>query len=247
MRLIVGTTALLFAALLATAAPAAAADNTYTISVSTSFGESHSVPELEAILNEAYHRLGMTVDFRYYPLVRDALIANEGQADACAIKTRFGVVGYRNLRIVPVPLFIALYVALVPNREQAALAPDQLRQLRFVAIRGDRVASALLEENGITPHLAPTITHAIQMIQANRADAVFTSEALANRAQEEVASQPMYRAAFSETVPGYHVVNVRHEQLVEPLANIFRQMLREGTAKKLAGKYASMIPAPGKP
>ncbi|MBZ2171443.1 substrate-binding periplasmic protein [Nitratidesulfovibrio sp. SRB-5] len=243
MRVQFSVISLLLALSLVIVRDAIADADQYVVGVAYMHGEERRIPELEALVGEAYRRVGMSVVFKYSPPMRDISLANDGEIDASAVRTKHAVAKYENLLVVPEPLLRSLYTMFFVNDKFSEYNIDDFKSLRVACVRGEIISASILESFGMNPVFVPGLEHGIKMLQSGRADAVFTSESVVKGFFKDESSSGMRKGRYGVVVKSYHVVNVRHKDLVVPLAAAFREMIRDGTARQLLGSFSDFIPS----
>ncbi|KAF5030591.1 hypothetical protein DSECCO2_636550 [anaerobic digester metagenome] len=244
MRVQLSVISLVLALCLMIARDAIADAAPYVVGVAYMHGEERRIPELEAFVGEAYRRIGMNVVFKYSPPMRDISLANDGEIDASAVRTKYAVAKYQNLLVVPEPLFSSLFAIFFVDDKFDEYTIDDFKSLRVVCVRGEIISASILENFGMNPLFVPGLEHGIKMIKSGRADAVFTAESVMKGFFKDESSSGIRKGRFGVVVKSYHVVNARHKDLIVPLAAAFREMIRDGTARQLVGAFSDFIPSP---
>lgn len=100
---------------------------------------------MEAILTEAYRRIGTAVTFKCLPPKRDLIWANNFTIDASAIRSKEALQDYPNLVEVQVPLFQYRLCAFTADPDITIHTWKDLRGYRVGAALGGIVTETLLK------------------------------------------------------------------------------------------------------
>jgi len=219
------------------------AEHEYAIGISSIPDENSKVPELEAILREAYRRAGFTARFVYLPRLRDLEYANNGNIAASSVRARDAIEDYPNLMCLPTPILVGKVVAFTLNPRITITDREDLRGRPVGVVRGELVADKLAQATGAKVEMVGAYESLFEMLQRGRVDAVLLNARLGALLLRQYGiegwsmSPPLQRSYY------YHVINKMYAPLLaEKLDDAFREMILDGTMKTLAGKYASMIP-----
>ncbi len=218
------------------------AQDVYTIGC-WSFEKDGRIPlEFEKLITEAYARSGACVEFSYLPMLRDLEYANKGKTDGSWVRSRQAVEGYSNLIVVPTPLLKDATSAFSFDEDSAILIPEDLEGLRIAVVRGDISATRLAGSHSSQVYQVDSHEQLFAVLAKGRVDIVLCNSFVGNRmlARGElrgcVASDPL---RFNYL---YHVINAGHkEKLLNKLDTAFQEMFRDGTMKRLAGRYSMLL------
>lgn len=199
-------------------------------------------PETKAVIEEAYRRADLEVEFVTRPSLRDIEEANQGIIDASYARTRTAVEGYNNLIQIPVPYTRLAYCTYSVRPEVNVGSIKDIRLLRLGLVRGDIAGLKIAEEAGSIPHLVDHIELGFQMLKEQRLDALLTDRFVGYLFASHMGLENCNTSPDLVTVYTYHTLNKKHADLLPRLTQAFKSMLEDGTSKRLAGKYADMIP-----
>ncbi len=217
------------------------AEHEYAIGINAIPDTTTKVPELEAILREAYRRAGFAARFVYLPRLRDLEYANNGSIAASSIRARNAIKDYHNLMCLPTPILVGKVVAFTLNPRITITDRDDLRGRPVGVVRGELFAEKLAKAAGAKIEMVGA--HKNLFLQRGRVDAVLLNANLGALLLHQYGiegwsmSPPLQKSYY------YHVINKMYAPLLaDKLDNALREMILDGTMKKLAGKYAAMIP-----
>ncbi len=220
----------------------AAAQQSFVISTPRLNVDNCTIMEGENILTEAYSRIGQTVEFRCLPQLRDLEEVNTGKIDATMFRFPFVVKKYANLVQVPVPLLKLSYVAMSLKPGIRVNSWGDLNQYKVGILRGSISSVALAEQKGIEVHLVNHHNSAFKMLEEGRLDVLVVDHTLGMLSAQALVKEKVHTSKPLYEHYSYHYVNKKHEALVPALSVAFKEMLRDGTFKRLLGKYQAMFP-----
>ncbi|XPS82302.1 conserved uncharacterized protein, related to ABC transporter [Desulfosarcina variabilis str. Montpellier] len=215
--------------------------NTFVIGVWHIAENKYDMPEIEAILVEAYRRIGATVTFKCLPPKRDLVWANNDEIDACAIRAKVVLRNYPNLVEVPVPLLHYSLCAFTANPGITIHNGNDLRGHSVGVTIGKISDEVLLQRYGVNYQTFVSPISAVPLLLNGRLD-VFVHDCLSCKSYlqqlqlENIASHPLY------TGYAYHIINRKHENIIPKLSDAFTSMIQDGTMKRLAGRLVEYLP-----
>lgn len=196
--------------------------------------------ETQAVIKEAYRRLGQEVKFVDLPTLREVEWADLGEIDGCLARTTMVAEGYPNLVRVRFPLFhhglTACTRADGPEIREAA----DLQKLRVGVGRGALGTIDYLQRHGIKPVQFNDFDAALTALGEERVDAVAGERVL----MEMAARAQAIPVRYSSPLRGwnfYHWVYREHAEMASRLAEVLRAMYEEGVTARLLGDYAWML------
>lgn len=199
-------------------------------------------PEFEALFTEAYSRAGAGVRFRCLPMMRDLEYANKGVTDGSWVRTEQAIAEYDNLVGVSVPLFKVSTAAFCVNGSFCVSEISELSKSRVAVVRGDISSTNLAESFSNEVFKVDNHRQLFAVLKKGRVDVVLCNmlvgEYLINRLdfKECRVSAPLAENFL------YHAVHARFKgSLSEKLGRSFESMFRDGTMKRLAGKYSHLL------
>lgn len=215
-------------------------EQTLLIGVPSYLPQQRTFPELEAVLREACLRAGIKPAFVGFPMLRDLEEANNGSLDASGSRTAMALRGYPNMVQVPVPLSRVHYVFF--SKTGAEVNWKSMAGLRVGAKRGDMTPGLLARKNGVSLSYFNDPVKGFRLLEEGRLDVIIYGRTL-GRVTAEAAGLTGYHVSppvFSGYT--YFSLNRKHEAMIPALSDALRDMHEDGTLRRLAGKYASMIP-----
>lgn len=222
-------------------APDARAARPYVVGIPC-LTPSCSYPGYEHLIREAYRRIGMAIEYRRQPLLRDLRDADSGAIDASMVRDSLVIDDYQGLLMVPVPLGMYDIAAFTLEPTPAPETPGDLAGTMVGCLRGDLAAQNVAKTAQIDPLLLSDMKSALTMLDRGRIDIAllpaFAGALWAKRLglHPMRASRAFYRGFF------YHCVNKAHADLVPLLNKALWEMHRDGTAKRILGDYYMPLP-----
>lgn len=213
----------------------------YTVGIGALFGKDVQIVEIENVLREAYRRIGMQIDFEYYPMLRDMEFSNSGKIDASAARGTDAIAQYSSLRIVDVPLAVADYIFYISDKKLKNAPWSDFVFKKIVIVNGALITEKIMNEHNISPYKVVDIESAVNMVVHRRMDALFSLDALNLHAYRKK-GVTLYKSGVVAKRPLYHIVNVKNANVIEPLSQALCEMLKEGVTNQLMGRFASMAP-----
>lgn len=224
--------------------PAPAAGEDFVVGIPEISGTGHRQAEAEALLREAYARIGVTVRFEYLPLLREYDSAARRRIDASAARTPLAAKGDPGLVLVETPLLRTTVVAYSLAPRAGLRTWDDLRGLKAGYLRGDRTSGAFLVGRTPDAYRFASLKAGFAALREKRLDVFVTHTTIVRlggmgeAVRDLAASPPLYDGFF------HHALNLRHAELAPRLSGAFREMLDDGTSGRLMGRFRSLLPDP---
>ena len=187
--------------------------------------------ELENLLEDAYGRIGVAVEFVYLPGLRDLDKTNHGELDGSGLRTDIVVEKYPNIIKVPVPIFTTSLIAVTTNGN---LKIDELKDLNGLltgVLRGDLIANSIASENNADLHRLDYLNAGLKMLMEGRLDVLFAAKSMVRIHLDRFPDAEFVMSNDLYKINVYHVVSNKHADLVPLLARSFREMIEEGSMK----------------
>lgn len=205
-------------------APYSAAQQTLTISTFESSGIQHIYLP---ILEEAYARLGVSLQIKHVPPERSLVESNSGRVDEEAARLTAIEQKVDNLIRVPTPLGAINTHVFAKSNDLEISSWHQLRPYKVVILLGYKRAEKMSQ--GMHRMFAHYPLQAMQLLQKGKADfavlpALDGLQALQESGIEGIAMSP-YSLEYSDL---YHYLHIKHRDLIEPLNNVLQGMQRSG-------------------
>lgn len=223
------------------AIPSFGAKGKLVVGVPWMLSSSVRVERIEALIQEAYRRVGREVKLVHMPMSRDIMEANEGSIDATALRVKEAVRDYPNLIPVDIPLVTESLVAFTAKKDLQINSWHDLQQVTVGIVRGMVATINKCKRNGIKPYLVNDGQQAFSMLAQGRLDVVFHSYNLGSKLAENLGITVYSSAPLSKN-NYYHLLNRKHAALVPKLAKAFEDMLEDGTSARILGKWANLLP-----
>lgn len=185
----------------------------------------------EAVVTEAARRIGIETAFRRLPPLRSVEAANDGETDG--ILARIADVARRNPNMVLVPTPVAKAVTAVygATPDIATRSRDDLRRMRFCALRGVYLTDKSKSHLTITE--ANLWDALVEMLAGGRCELLLVEYfdfASYLRAQQVGG---LYRWPYAwSSEPLYTMLHKKHTDLVPRLDAALQQMQKEGLIER---------------
>lgn len=230
--------ALAFLALGLFAAPAATAHDDHVVRLS---GSQDPVTRLGwAILEEAYDRLGFSIELEVYPLARSLERANQGLTDGEVLREGGIEREHPNLIKVDVPIFTLRIMAYCLRDDIDITGWDSLNRYRV----GMQVGITVGEETvGKHSQIFKVVSNKklFTLLRQGRLDVVVAGELA--QYDPAVSDMDFSRCHFTplKTAAGYHYVHMRRASLVPSLTAVLKEMQRSGETKAIADQFLQQL------
>ena len=191
----------------------------------------------QALLNEAYNRLGINVSFVDVPFGRSLIESNKGTLDGEIARILRVTKQYPNLVAVPYVLFDTEVYLYINQQRCRNCTLETVPSLAFV--RGSLVVEDLLKKLPASRQVigSGTIDTTRALFLSGKVDAVVFAAYRLNAATNfEFAEHSIM------SLPDYHLLHRNHQALLQPLAAMLFQLEREGFTERLRLHYG--VPAP---
>lgn len=191
----------------------------------------------QALLTEAYTRLGISTDFIDVPFGLSLAESNKGTLAGEIARVLRVTEDYPNLLPVPYILFdtnVYLYV------NQLRCKKCDLSNVPSIAfVRGSVIVEDILKTLSASRQVISTgtIEHAQQLFFSEKVDAVIFAAYQLNQQDSLPFSEQLIM-----TLPDYHMLHSRHKALLKPLAAMLRQLESEGFTQELRQQYQVEAP-----
>jgi hypothetical protein len=193
-----------------------------------------TVPRMQARLERAYARLGVTVKWVPLPLQRSEAMLIAGTIDGELVRRAMPDEFADKVVRVDEPLQSLSTAAFVTDPAITLEGPEGLVCCRVGIVRNFRT-SEQLAANVFAVERAATFTNLVQMLKAGRVDiilGVYPSEDSPRSALGAQASDSSIRVAHAELRRsfGYHYLTARHAALAASLAELLRQEAKQASS-----------------
>ncbi|MES9938784.1 MAG: transporter substrate-binding domain-containing protein [Sedimenticola sp.] len=206
------------------------ADNNVTVAA-------RAVSPLNAItkpvVEEAYRRIGLNVEFVHFAGNRSIIEANAGKTDGEVSRLRFVLKKFTNLRIVPAPLFSSDLVAITNDPRIEISDWKSLSPYKTVAPESFRLVWNRLKSHNDAHKVSNTL-EALGRLLNDQAKVAVVNRYEADRMMVVFQfSNPMIKTSLLESHPIYHFVHKKNEHLVPGLTRALEEMTRDGTLERI--------------
>lgn len=205
-------------------------------------GERTSLPEIECLLSEAYSRIGVDVEFKYTPDLRMKRALTKGEIDATGAMLSTFAEGLNNVVKVPALLGNIDIYAVSTDKNMVINSVEDLNNYKVACLRGssEKFASILGCDNWF--YEVSDLTQAFKMMDKGRVDVVLADQYTGRMGADLNGVDHIYFSSSLFSSPAYHYLNSKHSDLAPRLAQVFRDMFKDGSAKQCYGKYSHAIP-----
>lgn len=199
-------------------------------------------PISEGIVTEIYKRIGATIEFLYFPRLREIKEAQEGRLDGISARTKKAMAGKDNLVAVPVPFGKASIVAFTAEDSKKISTLNELTGQPIAVLRGDSFSTSLIKP--ITNNIihVDDIVAGLKLVQKGYVRAIFYDYYIGSYHIKLTGMKGISASPILATAEVYHAVHKRNAHLVPRLSAAIRSMHQDGTMKKLFGKFNNNIP-----
>lgn len=180
------------------------------------------------VITEAYWRIGITVEFRWFPSERAIFMANSGVVDGEFLRKTGIKRNYPNLIRIPVALKTDDVVVVTKDKKFKVEGWKSLLPYRVGYVRGLKMVENNLAD-GTQTEAVGTMEQAYGKLAAGRTDVVIDGREQAYRhfrtlgLNDLVVLEPPLL-----TIQLFHYLHVKNRHLVQPLTASLQQMEREG-------------------
>lgn len=191
------------------------------------------------ILHEAYRRLGIEAREQFLPHERSLRHADNGETDGDVMRMAGLEASYPGLVRVPEPLVSFDAVAFTTGFTFKVDGWDSLRPYTICIARGMKMAERNTE--GFNRMLANSADQLLAMLRHDRCQVGVMGPASWLEIDRLKAGPLKALEPPIASIPLYHYVNRRHADLAPRLAEVLRQMRRDGTTETLIQQEAKPI------
>ncbi len=188
----------------------------------------------EAILSEAYKRIGLQITVQKFPAKRALLMANDGRTDGELIR----IVGTEkqcpNLIMIPVPVIFFKGVVFTKNADFPVKGWDSLSPYKIGIVRGIQFSDAPTRQMkhydfNLIEELFESLNRGIiDVALYARLDGLVLIEKHFKGSGMKVLEPPLAE------LPLYNYLHKKHKSLVPKITSVLQEMEKEGTIQKIA-------------
>ncbi|CAA7627734.1 conserved hypothetical protein [Candidatus Terasakiella magnetica] len=183
------------------------------------------------ILREAYRRLGIEATEQFLPHERSLRHADNGETDGDVMRMAGLEASYPGLVRVPEPLVSFNAIAFTTGLTFTVNGWDSLRPYTICIARGMKMAERNTE--GFNRMLANNVEQLLAMLRHDRCQVGVMGPASWLEIDRLKIGPLKALEPPITSIPLYHYVNRRHADLAPRLAEVLRQMRRDGTIETL--------------
>jgi ABC-type amino acid transport substrate-binding protein len=218
------------------------AKDIFTIGISSE--NTSATKELKTTLTEAYARAGYGVHFTDTPRLRTYQAANLGETDSIAVCSQDALKAYPNLMLLPTPIAQVTVTAISLTPSVAIAVPEDLEHYSVGVLRGQLLAVNFAKKHASRVDEVNTLKNLIGMLKLGRVDAVLLNQETARIFMTETGITHYTESEPLLSVYLYHAINRNAfaSEQVTRIDNALREMIEDGTMKKLYGKLSGLVP-----
>lgn len=207
--------------------------------------ESAFTQYITATLEEAYHELGIQLEYVELPRVRGEQLATEGTIAGELGRTSSLERKRRELRRVPFPLFSFDVIAVTDRRRCGFCRPAAYDSVAYVngmdAITS--VVTGLSKEPSV---VTPTdLEQVVKLIEAGRVDAAFMADF--QYQGSPLSKNPNFITHSLSFEKGFHYLNEKHARLIPQLTYQLQKLKENGRIEALKKAYGVQTEKPIQP
>jgi len=191
--------------------------------------ENAAIPKTGTIIvEEAYRRLGIEIDFDYLPAKRASLESNKGTVDGDAVRHPMVARTNKNLVGVNVPIVRDELIAYSTGQSGSIGKLSDLLTFEVGVSLGDHSIRRLAKHPRLVTYRTPE--QGIQMLLKRRLDYVLNWQRNFEKLKKNMKSaNQVYPASKSlHTAQGFHFLHKRNKHLIGKLEKILQEMWDEG-------------------
>lgn len=191
----------------------------------------------QALITEAYLRLGIQTQFIDIPFGRSLIESNKGTLDGEIARVLLVTQHFPNLLTVPYILFDTEVYVYINQQYCKGCTLDKVQSIAYV--RGSLIVEDLLQQLPASRKVisSGTIESTKALFLTGKVDAiVFAAYQLRDSANFDISEQHLM------SLPDYHLLHRKHQALLIPLTSMLFQLEREGFTDRLRLQYG--VPAP---
>ncbi len=196
----------------------------------------HSIV-IDAILKQAYAKLGITVTFKELPAARALIDAVCGITDGSSQRIYAIGESYKSLLRVQPPLYIVQAVAYVRDDSITVRNAKDLKPCRVGCRHGIVYIQKFITKHGLTAVQTQTYEQLFQLLTEKRLDAILVDQvhaAIYVRQHELTGIHPCDPPLASEAL--YHYLHEKHADLVPAISRVLAQMKEDGEIDRIIDK-----------
>lgn len=184
-------------------------------------------PQSSLLLEQAYEKLGIALDFQEATARRALLESENGNWDGEVLRIGSITEQAPNLRRVPVVL-ATLQIALFQRDDLAEILPTQLQGKRLAVPAGYRIAEQLSKQYGFELMETSDLAAALKMVELGRADCTLHSLQIGQQRIEMLKLQHVisYGHILAQ-IPLYHFLHRKHEDLIPQITPILEALIKQ--------------------
>lgn len=219
------STVIVFIVMLAMHVPAKASGETLVIGTPNDL----SGKMAEAVVEKAFSRCGLNIEFRYFPHRRALVMANDGRIDGDLMRMKGIREHYPNLVYVPVPVNYLKMFAFAKN-EFPIRSREDLQGLRVGIERGVLLSEQITE--GMNALVVDSQARMMLLLEKDRLDVAVISETSGEKAVQEAGLVGIVKPMGSSLAakPLYLHLHKRHTALIPKLTATLKAMEESGEA-----------------
>ncbi|OMH29152.1 ABC transporter substrate-binding protein [Motiliproteus sp. MSK22-1] len=195
------------------------------------------------VLVEAYRRIGVSIQVRFYPAKRALLLSNNGLVDGELFRIRGIEEQYQNLRPVPVPVNYLEGVVYAKQLNFQVTGWDSIKPYRIGIRRGVKFTEK--GTVGMNTKIANSNEELFTLLEAGHLDVIALARLNGIKTVRDMGLDGR------EPLPGYlvkhpliHYLHKRHEALVPKIQQELEAMEREGVIRKIREQQVAAMLSP---
>lgn len=189
------------------------------------------------VLKEAYHRIGIKVEFLEFPGARALIEANEGRVDGEAARLKHILNEFKNLRIVPVAIAWGELIVVTKYVEFPVNGWESLKPYNIAVFRGAKFQ--VQQVQGMKHLKLNNFQQMLSLVDLKRTDIALMSRLTAVKEIEKssrkglkILDPPIF------TFLSYHFLHKKHENWIPQITASLQEMEKEGLIKKMNDQFA---------
>ncbi|MCP4458724.1 MAG: transporter substrate-binding domain-containing protein [Cytophagales bacterium] len=183
------------------------------------------------VLQEAYLRCGVTVEFKKLPMDRALYLADNGEIDGIDDRIAGVEQQYPNLMMIPVPIASADLVVITKNISFIVNGWNSLKPYTIGYISGTKIIEK--RTLGMKTEAVDTLQQVLKMLDHSRIDIVIhTRSALCDVRKMKLSTLKLLEPPL-EHVNVYHYLNKKHQALHGKLKEVLTRMADEQVIERI--------------
>jgi polar amino acid transport system substrate-binding protein len=198
----------------------------------------------EKIMTEAYKRIGLTMDIRYFPGERALETANSGDVDGELYRKNGIEQTFPNLIRIPFVISKNDFVVFTKSKSFKVKGWESLAPYSVGYQRGVKAIEMNLTKD-TKAEAVTTLEQAFKKLDQGRSDVVIDARLSGLRLLKDmrlngigIVEPPLAQ------IENFHYLHVKNKHLVEPLTMSLQQMEKEGVLQKLQQQVVEAIQSP---